>query len=147
MLSNGERIMSSLTSAYDALYDSGQDAVIALLANTKNSLEQIERFGEKYGEIAKTISNIYYQTEDVAMELREMKSNLDFSPYRLEEIDNRLDVINRLCRKYGENEGKLLKLCEELEAEQYEIMHSQQIQKELKQEKRGFRIPALYRLF
>ena len=135
VLSNAERIMSSLSSAYDTLYDRGQDAVISLLSDAKGAMEQITRFDSKYGEIAQTISNIYYQTEDVAMELREMKSNLDFSPYRLEEIETRLDIINHLCKKYGGDIEDLLKQCEELETEQFEILHSQQIQEKLEMEK------------
>ncbi|MHB1315580.1 MAG: DNA repair protein RecN [Christensenellales bacterium] len=135
VLANAEKIMSSLSLAYDALYDRGQEAAIVLLSDAKNAMEQIGRYGDKYKETAQTISNIYYQTEDVAMGLRDMKSTMDFSPERLEEIEARLAMINRLCKKYGGSVEDLLRQCEDLETEQYEILHAQQILEKLEREK------------
>ena len=135
VLANAERIMNALTVTYDALYDRGSDAVIAQLKDAQHAMEQIGGFNGTYQAAAQSIANIYYQTEDVAITIRDMKSNLDFSAYRLEEIEERLDVINRLCKKYGGDVESLFKLCEKLEAEQYEILHAQQIQEKLEQEK------------
>lgn len=71
-----------------------------------NSLAQIAEISSKYAELYELLNNTYYELEDGAYQLRELRLGYEYSPERLDELETRLDLINSLKRKYG----KLLKI-------------------------------------
>ena len=54
--------------------------------------------------IAEALTEAGYSIQDAAEELRDFKYSLDFSPQELDELEDRLSVIKRMCRKYGPSE-------------------------------------------
>ncbi len=42
-----------------------------------------------------------YELQDISREIRDYKENISFNPYEMEEIEQRIDQINNLRRKYG----------------------------------------------
>src|SRR5690606_38215725 len=59
----------------------------------------------------------YYQAEDVAFQLRDYREGIESNPERLAEIEDRLDLLNGLKRKYGETIPDILAYYERIAAE------------------------------
>ena len=55
------------------------------------------------GEINRRFENLYYEAEDIADEFRSYRDNLAFDPQRLEEVNERLALLNKLKKKYAKN--------------------------------------------
>ena len=85
-----------------ALYgDEDSDGAAALLAQAERALGKLGRFDPSLETLHTRVSDLMYQVQDVAEELRDKRADFDYSGEELESIESRLDVIHRLRRKYG----------------------------------------------
>lgn len=100
-LQNMEKLMAQANTAYLALFGESRDGVLELLDKARLSLEDSAVYDGNLKELAQNLDMAYYQIEDVAQRLRDYRVDLEFQPERLEEIADRLDLIRRLKRKYG----------------------------------------------
>jgi DNA repair protein RecN (Recombination protein N) len=100
VLSNAERLQRLSGEAYSALYDSDDAALTALNAVWKRvaELASLDPRLVPYLESRDTITS---QLEDLAFFLRGYADDIDASPGRLQEVEDRLAVLERLKRKYG----------------------------------------------
>lgn len=118
-LANYEKIFTSLQDAYNSLYGEGKglewvnQAMIALTDSDKYDLFIKEK--------AEEVANSYYSLESLAFELRNQIDNLQYSPERLNEIEARLNEINRLKKKYGSTVNDMLEYMAKIEEELEEI--------------------------
>jgi len=105
-LAHAERLMQNAAEAYDLIYGrSGLDA----LARAISRLEEIRKFdAAAVGPMLEQLQSAYYQAEDVAYQLRDYRDRIEANPERLAEIEDRLDLIHGLKRKYGETIGEIL---------------------------------------
>ena len=109
LLHNAERLTGAVNEAYDALYGGdSSDGVISLLGEAEGSLSSASRFTDTLEGLASKLSDLRYMAEDAAEELRDFKDELSFSPWELDELESRLDVLKRLSRKYGPDENDML---------------------------------------
>ncbi|NLN04963.1 MAG: DNA repair protein RecN [Clostridiaceae bacterium] len=99
VLSNMERIVTSLNDAYVDL--KAENSVLDKLENAMHAMSRIEGLGEGYKEILSRIEAVFYEVEDIANAVRNEKDNMDLDMSELDSIEERLDMINRLKRKYG----------------------------------------------
>ncbi len=98
-ISSSEKIFESVSKAYEKL-DGGKSAALSLLYDAKAELSNLSNF--KNIEDCKTrLENAYYEIEDIAQNLKDIKSSTDFDERELERIEDRLSVIKKLSRKYG----------------------------------------------
>lgn len=100
-LSHSEKMMDSISRAYDLLYGpQGVDAV----ANAISRLEDVHDYDNKgIAPLLEQLRSAYYQLEDVSHGLRNYRDHIEFNPERLEEVEERLDLIYTLRRKYGDD--------------------------------------------
>jgi DNA repair protein RecN (Recombination protein N) len=73
------------------------------------------------GGISERCSTLYFELEEIAYEISGLIDKTDADPARLEKIENRLDLIRRLERKYGMEAGEIHRMQEQLEAEYDEL--------------------------
>ena len=102
--------------AYESLYGkpgSVQEEIRGIIAN----IREIKKIDKGLNLSDKDIDAVYYQLEDAAMTLREYIKNLSYDPARLEVIDDRLDLLGKLKRKYGRTLDEVLKKRNEIEDE------------------------------
>lgn len=104
-----------------------------MLSDIAESVTKASSFDDSLSEAAEQISDMSYSIADCSTELNRFLYNLDIDPKELDEIEERLDVIYRLSKKYGNTEEEMLMFLEnakkELESvtfadklkEQYEI--------------------------
>lgn len=64
-------------------------------------LERSSKADEELKEFTAKTDEIIYKIEDISSELQSYQNKLEINPERLEEIENRLDLITKLKRKYG----------------------------------------------
>ncbi|RKQ37744.1 DNA repair protein RecN [Oceanobacillus halophilus] len=118
-LANYERIYTSLTDAYNALY--GENKGLEWLNKAMLSMEEnteVDSFLEKKSE---ELANHYYSLEDLTYNIRNQVESLQYNPERLNEIEDRLNEINRLKKKYGPTVNDILEYAAKVEEEIEEI--------------------------
>ena len=99
-LANVEALRLSGFDAYSALYDSAASAS-TLVKSAADSLASIGPFDERFDRFAESLEDARSTVDDVAFELRACLENLEADPHRLEAVEDRLSVLDRLKRKYG----------------------------------------------
>lgn len=82
-------------------YDILSDAVIGNLGQVRKILEQIAHYDQSAGDIAAKVANSSYELEDLTRQLNQYLHDIPSDPLRLEEIESRIDQLQKLKRKYG----------------------------------------------
>jgi len=95
-----EQLMEIVTESYGTLYEK-EDSVLSNISNCIKETEKGAKVEERFGTIMKALLSTKADLEDVALELRDLKSTIIIDPYRLEEVEERLQLINKLKKRYG----------------------------------------------
>ena len=102
VLQNAEKLSDALRMADEALYGGdSSDGAAGLLSNAEHALSRVSTISADMQTLHQKISDLMYSVQDAADELRAMRDNLSYSEGELEEIEERLDAIHKLKRKYG----------------------------------------------
>lgn len=127
ILGSSEKLYEAATSSYQALYDnqSGK-AVIELLAEAERSLSQAAGIDQRLAGILETIRETACQAEEVSRELRDYQEQIQFDPERLNMIEERLDEINKLKRKYGASIAEILLFLDRCKQELADLVNSEE---------------------
>ncbi len=99
-LKNGSEIFTSLNRGVDKIY-SGEGTLLEELGLIKDSLEKHGHLDAKIGQVTEKLSRTMIDLEDVTDEMRKIAATIDLDPSALEETEARLDLIQKLKRKYG----------------------------------------------
>ncbi len=106
-LNNIEKLTALSSEAFSLLYDNAESTA-ASLEKAERKIIELSEFESKFGEYKDGIKSARAVIEDLAIAVRDFRSHLEFSPERLEEIENRLAEIARLKRKYGDSIDAIL---------------------------------------
>ena len=99
-LLNHKNIADTLTNAYSML-DNEDFSSLANVRSAMNDMESVEEYDPEYREISSSLSETYYVLEDISKRLEAIIENLDFDGNRLMQVENRLDLLHTITRKYG----------------------------------------------
>lgn len=99
-LNNVEKLSSLSTEAFNTLYDM-DGSTVATLDQAIQRIKELAEFDIRFREYIEGLESAAAVLEDVSLTLRDFRSGLEFSPDRIEEIENRLAEITRVSRKYG----------------------------------------------
>ena len=99
-LLNHKNIADTLTNAYSML-DNEEFSSLANVRSAMNDMESVEEYDPEYREISSSLSETYYVLEDITKRLEDIIEDLDFDGNRLMQVENRLDLLNTITRKYG----------------------------------------------
>lgn len=114
-LVNAEFIKSALSKTAGNL-GGGDNNLLSSLAQLKQQLQSITKFGNAYKELFDRINASHIELKDVYNELENEEGKLVFDPEKLNEVNDKLDKINRLFKKHSVNSiADLLKVKEEVE--------------------------------
>lgn len=102
-LSHAEKIVGSVEESYQLLEGGGGNGlgVLPALSQVKKDLEEIGRFDDALQNTQKMVEEAYISLQEASYELRDYGESVEFSPERLDQLQSRMDVIYRLCKKYG----------------------------------------------
>jgi len=131
-LANAEKLYQSAAESYDLLYggNTGLDAVGKAL----HLLQDIAALDPvNLNPIIEQVQSAYYQLEDAAFQIRSYRDNIEFNPGRLDEIEERMDVISGLRRKYGSSIQEILEYRDKIQKELNLIEHKDELIHELQE--------------
>ena len=136
LLQNAEKLSDGMDTAVECLYGSDEtDGAASLLAQAERELSRLERFTDAFSSLHERVTDLMYQVQDVAEEVRDARDGLNYSADELENIEARLDVIHRLRRKYGASCEDILAYLEnakkELDAIEFADDHLERLKKKL----------------
>ncbi len=134
LINNSQRVIDALNIAYDAL--KSDNAGIDCVTSAANELENAAAYFSALNEASESLNNIRYELEDAAEIIRDRLSELDYDNSELDEIEERLDLLYRFSRKYGETEEEMLVYLENAKAELENITFSEERLKQLKLKER-----------
>lgn len=116
-LANYDRIYLGMQDAYNALY--GEQKGIEWLSMALQALEDNKSYDPFIAEKAEELANHYFMVEELSFDLRNYRDTLQYNPERLNEIESRINEINRLKKKYGPTVNEIIdyigKIQEEIE--------------------------------
>ena len=130
---NSEKISNSLNEADEAIGESSIDSINLAI----RAMEKIEGIDTKYEAITSNLKNIYYDLQELSRDISNEKEDIYFDEQERNEVEERLDLIYSLKRKYGNNILEILNYKEEIEKEIQHIEnlddYNRKLKKELKQ--------------
>ncbi len=102
-LANAEALAQFADEAYAALYEGDGETPAALdaLAQAHKALSGLAKIDPKFAEHVTTLTSVVAQVDDLAREAKHYREAIQYSPKRLNAVEDRLDLIKRLKRKYG----------------------------------------------
>ena len=108
-LQNREKIAKELMRARIALDgDDEVDGVLRMTDDASTSVMTASRWMNSLEAVADRLSSALYELQEISRELENAMDDIDADPSRLEEIEERLDVLYRLRHKYGDSEEEML---------------------------------------
>lgn len=113
MMQNAEKLKDNL---FEIDTNLNENAIIAI-SNTIRSLEKIQDCGKEYSEKLSILKNSYYDIQELARDLSYMREEVDFDENERNQIENRLDLIFSLKRKYGNTITEILEFRNKIENE------------------------------
>ncbi|MEG2983462.1 MAG: DNA repair protein RecN [Peptostreptococcaceae bacterium] len=128
---NGEKIYTNLNNAYLNLYDGSMNSV-DLISKSLGDLNSIAKYDDRLNEYNETIERIMYELQDISRDIRNYKESIDFSQYELDQIEQRVDEINTLRRKYGDTVEEILAYKDKINIRLEEILNRDEKVEELK---------------
>lgn len=109
ILRNSSTLTEAVEGAYYALSgDDDQMGAVALLSQAERMLSSVASVTSEMEEVFNQVSELYYSVDDIAERVRDMKAQFEFSPYELDEVESRLDLLYRLGKKYGKSTKDML---------------------------------------
>ena len=100
VLANAERLQRLSTEAYELLYER-DEAVVGALKGVWKRVGELAAVDRRAAPFMDARAAVDAQLQDLAFFLRDYASHIDASPQRLQAVDDRLAVLDRLKRKYG----------------------------------------------
>jgi DNA repair protein RecN (Recombination protein N) len=139
-LANAERLTEWTDEAYRALGEGeeGQPSAIDLLGLVVRNLTSLEKIDPSLAERRRVAEEVSYQLEDLTQSLRAYRDQIEYDPVRLRQVEERLDLIHSLKRKYGDSIEEILAFGQQAQRELEAITHSEERVEELQAEEDRF---------
>ena len=132
LILNSEKITENLKIADESLSEQTIDSINVAI----KALEKIENIDVTYSEKLANLKSIYYDIQELSRDISSLNEDMYFDEEERIDIENRLDIIYSLKRKYGNSIEEILKYKDELEKEIYEIENLDEINNKLKKEQK-----------
>ena len=120
VLANAEKLYAAALGAFDQLYEGANSAESSLRAALRN-LEELARYDGKFTDAVQQLTSARAIVDDLSDTLRDYAQDIQASPERLVEIEDRLVIIDRLKRKYGHTIAEVIAFGEDVAAKLAEI--------------------------
>jgi DNA repair protein RecN (Recombination protein N) len=131
VLANAEKLYAAAMGGFEQLYEGGASAEVALRAAVRN-VEELARYDGRFIETAQQLESARATVGDVSGSLRDYAEGINASPERLAEIEDRLAVLDRLKRKYGNTVIEVIAFGEEVARKLAEVEDKDEILKVLR---------------
>ncbi len=133
IIMNSEKIAKNLSEAEMAI----DENTIDMIGKAIRALEKIEDIDKKYEETTSNLRNIYYEIQEISRDINSNIEDINFDEQEREEVETRLDTIDNLKRKYGNNIEEIFKYADEIEGEIKKIENVDEYNNKLKEEQKN----------
>ena len=113
VLINVQKLMDYADRAHELLYGKA-GSVLEELRSIVTTIREIRKIDQRLSLSEQELDAVYYQLEEAALNLRDYKKDLSYDPARLDAIEDRLEALGRMKRKYGRTLEDILKKKEEI---------------------------------
>ncbi len=125
VLHNAEKLISYINDALDCFSGNEEwNGVSSLLTQAERALGHAERYDSSLEGLHARITDLMYNAQDIAEDIRAMQDGFDDATEELERVEDRLDVLHRLRRKYGATCQDMLEFLANAKKELEEIVLS-----------------------
>ena len=131
-LDNYQTISQALQQSY-TLLAAGEDTTgaVDMVGTAMNALEPIANLDPAFNEITMNVKNAFYGLQDAAGQISNQLDLQEFDEGRLDEIEQRLEVLSQLKRKYGDSEQQILDYYAKISAELAKMTDSEENSEDL----------------
>lgn len=130
IIAASEKITNNLYEAQNSLNESA----IESMEHAIRALEKIEEYSDKFKNIVERLRSSYYEVEECARDVEDEAERNTFDEERLGEIENRLECIKTLKRKYGNTVKEILEYKSKVKKEIYDIENLEEYVLKLKKD-------------
>ena len=131
ILLNAEKISSNLNSSHELLNNN----ILDELNDVVRSISSISSIDEKYDNVLTQINDAYYTLQDSVDTIADLAMEVDFDGDEQSQIEERLDAISKLKRKYGRTISDIFNYLQTIKAEKETIENSDEIIAKLNNQK------------
>ena len=129
MFANYEKVAQNLSSSNDACKNA-----VDYISEAIKSISKIENVDKKYSEKLTELKNIYYEIDEFSRDLSDENDDMYFDTNERDEVEDRLDLITSLKRKYGNTIEEILNFEKDLQNRIDKINNLDEINSKLKKE-------------
>ena len=131
VMMNSEKIVENLQEADNLIAENSIDSISMAI----RALEKIENIDKKYEKISSDLKSTYYELQELSRDISIYKDDVYFDEEENNYIEERLDLIYSLKRKYGNTIEEILTYLEETKKEIEHIENLEEYNNKLKKEK------------
>ena len=131
IIMNSEKIAENLETANNLIEENGIDNISLAI----RALEKIESLDSKYEKATNDLKNVYYELQEVSRDISLYKDDTDFDEEERNIVEERLDLIHQLKRKYGNTIEEILQYKDEIQKELDKIENSEEYNIKLRKKK------------
>ena len=137
LLRSAGKLMEAVQSAEFALSgDEDRDGACSLIAQAEGEVQGVSSISPELGELSEKLTDLRCAADDAADTLRDLSRSFDFSPGELDQVEERLDLLYRLRKKYGPTVEDMLSYLDRCRKELDQIQYADdtlaRLEKELK---------------
>ena len=111
------RIIHAVRTAYGAMSAGEETAALTGIKQAMDALEVIRDLDPQYASLSERTKSAYYELEEVSFELASLLEKDAFDPKRAIAVDQKVELIRRLKKQYGETIEEILKKADEMREE------------------------------
>lgn len=132
VINNSQRLLSSLNEAYAALSGSDEfSGAVSMFFDAARALADVSRILPDTAVMAETLNDMAYTADSYLSDISNLIDNSMYDEREIADIEERLDVIYRMSKKYGETEEEMLEFLDKCEKELHNITYSDELLEEL----------------
>ncbi|MBN1533670.1 MAG: DNA repair protein RecN [Spirochaetes bacterium] len=106
LLANAEKLFNEINHSSSLLHDDG--GIIQRLKMVEQSLSHVSRYDTEISNRLEAVKESLYSLEDVFAYLKDYERSIDYSPERINKVEERLSMISALKKKYGDSIEQIL---------------------------------------
>jgi DNA repair protein RecN (Recombination protein N) len=133
VLANAEKLYGAAKAVHELL-DEADASVLSQMGAARKQLEELARFDPKFQDALTAFMGAKAAIEDVSATARDYAEEIDASPERLAEVEDRLALLDRLKRKYGSTVNEVIAYGEDVARKVIELENREDILRDLKQQ-------------
>jgi DNA repair protein RecN (Recombination protein N) len=137
VLQNVTKLQENAAAAFEMLYES-KDSALSLLRQALKRIDELARIDQGLVDTSAGLKQAEIGVEEASWALRDYLGKLEGDPARLEDVESRLDVLDRLKRKYGGSVDEVLAFLDRVRQQVDEVENATEHQHALEKEQAQF---------